>query len=502
MILLHLIFLYLLQIIVFSVLVVSSELELPFGVFPVTDEYITRHSVRNIPAKTRGNRGFLPCKKVRGGVAIYDSQVERDFYLLLAHSPLVKWFQHQPHKIVFKNSAGNTKKYTPDVKIEFVNGLRFLVEIKDEITEEMKLENEDKWNAADKWARNRSMNFAIFTAEDIRTARLFNVWFTLGSSKVRENDKYMQKLRTLLSIHGMKGRKYNDLCREVEKAFNVPIAKAAQVICYAIYHGLVVLEDFSTKILTRNSIIRNKHGEERPFLSLIDEMDWNTFDVSEKTRESDFYSFEEESGFEESTFFGKKIPNVLKVGRIPDKCRDEVYKKYFIVDDFLDQPSDLRTTQWREDFINAKKESFDIEFSETSLYRWISGYKNKGLEGLRPDYGKRGKKKEFDTRTFDLMEKAKEYYLKPRVTLSEAHEQLKKLCKKAKPLISRVPSESALKKYIGQRTTYVERFYRRKGKKAYKALFNPSFASFQGAIMPMQVLQLDNTGFDIFPVDT
>ena len=43
-------------------------------------------AVRSIPPKTRGNRGFFPSKKVPNGIVEYESQIERDFYLLLDHN--------------------------------------------------------------------------------------------------------------------------------------------------------------------------------------------------------------------------------------------------------------------------------------------------------------------------------------------------------------------------------------------------------------------------------
>ena len=50
-------------------------------------------AVRTIPAKERRNRGVFPSKKVKDGVVEYESQIERDFFLLLEHDDHVAQYQ-------------------------------------------------------------------------------------------------------------------------------------------------------------------------------------------------------------------------------------------------------------------------------------------------------------------------------------------------------------------------------------------------------------------------
>jgi len=85
---------------------------------------------RKISPKERGNRGIFPSNKVPKGFAEYESCLERDFLLQYHHAPDVRRFQHQPITITFKDNKGKLRKYTPDVYIEFINGLRMIVEIK------------------------------------------------------------------------------------------------------------------------------------------------------------------------------------------------------------------------------------------------------------------------------------------------------------------------------------------------------------------------------------
>ena len=149
-------------------------------------------AVRSIPAKEIGNRGFFATNKVKEGVAAYESQIERDFLLLLDHADDVEQFQHQPVRINYTSNLGKQKNYTPDIAVIFSNGIRLLVEIKDEETYQKDFEKfHERWDVANKWAIKKGYTFMVLTDRNIRTARLANIWFTLGASKV-QNDKYMK----------------------------------------------------------------------------------------------------------------------------------------------------------------------------------------------------------------------------------------------------------------------------------------------------------------------
>ncbi len=118
-------------------------------------------AVRSIPPKTRGNRGYFPTKKVPTGYVAYESQLERDFFLLCDHDPSVLRFQHQPIKIPLKNGKKGSSGYTPDVFIEFMNKTKVLIEIKEELDQKTVLKNKNKWNTAKKWAEKRGVIFSV-----------------------------------------------------------------------------------------------------------------------------------------------------------------------------------------------------------------------------------------------------------------------------------------------------------------------------------------------------
>lgn len=97
----------------------------------------------------------------------------------------------------------------------------------------------------------------------------------------------------------------------------------------------------------------------------------------------------------------------------------------------------------------------------------------------------------------ELVESARKFFLKPGITLKKAYRKLQELCSERN---LSPPPETYLEGYIYKYTSRSE-FSLKKGIRYQKSVFSPSLASFQGACMPMQVLQMDNTSFDVFPVD-
>ncbi|MFX1513388.1 MAG: TnsA endonuclease N-terminal domain-containing protein [Promethearchaeota archaeon] len=461
--------------------------------------HIEYSAVRSIPPKTRGNRGLFPSRKVQKGVVEYESQLERDFFLVLEHAPDVKLYQHQPFKIIYTDDQNNTHAYVPDVYVEFTIGLRILVEIKDEDTYNKDFEkNKLKWNAAEEWTKQRGIIFLVLTEREIRTPRMATIWFTLGSSKCSENDKYMNKLTDLIPSNGAS---YEFLCKETAQTLGIPLGKAAQIICFAIYWGIVFVDTFSTQLLSKNTIIRRRLStiKEPPFQPLWEELDLT---LEQRTVQTNINDINE--------------PKSLTILELPEK-----YKKYEqlveirlkIVREWIKQPKDLRSEDWKHDFIQKWKtkleteEKFEMKLSVRSVQRWTKKFKEKGIYGLIPHYTGR-KKKQYSPTLLELMEEARKIYLQPDTTLQavlqgfDEYEGFLKKCEKAKIPPEEIPSEITLYRFIREATSASELARTRRGRQYHKSHFTATLGSFQGAIMPMQVLQLDNTRFDVFPVDS
>ncbi len=440
----------------------------------MTLDWIPIKATRKITPKDRGNRGFLPSSKTSGGIIEYESCLERDFFLLCHHAPDVIRIQHQPITISYKDQQQKMRKYTPDAFIEFTGGKKGLFEIKyeEEVNEKSDFYQE-RWTAAQEWAEKQNIFFFVITEVKIRTPRWFNVWFTLGSSKARWMDDYLYELKQILS---KEGEHYSEICFLLSETLGIEVNKAAQIVCYAIYHGLVFLDSFSTKQLSNTTIIRKKRIKTSPSFSPL----WDEFGAKNQPKPTNFDDLEI-----------KNFPIPEITFKIPLKYEEKVKTRLRIVKSWLKQPKQKRSTQWRINFCKKRN------ISEKTVYNWVNAFRSNGYEGLIPRHYSAGKSTSFSKKTLEIMEKSRKYYLKPLISLKNAHTDLEQLCNGQK---IRTPTFSSFKKYIYDNTSASE-FAKKRGKKFHKASFTPSLASFQGSFAPLQIIQMDNTGFDLFPVD-
>ncbi len=185
---------------------------------------------RKIPPSKRSNTGYIPSMKVSSGTANYESRLERDFYLLLNHDPSILQFQPQPETISWTEPGSKqTREYTPDVLVISEQGKHFLFEMKYESDMEENLPSYcNKWTAAAEAAKKRSWEFGIVTEKMIRTPRLYNVWFSLGSSRANFSDikKGIDILEGL--VKGCQdGIEYRHLCSELARELGIPLDRAA-----------------------------------------------------------------------------------------------------------------------------------------------------------------------------------------------------------------------------------------------------------------------------------
>lgn len=433
--------------------------------------------VRKIAPKERGNRGYISTRKNPSGIVEYESCLERNLLLQAIHCPSISRIQHQPKLILYKDDKGKTRKYTPDVYLETTNGSNILVEVKprDEIVNSFK-KYEARWKAAEKWSEENNIKFFVLSEIEINTPRWLNVWFTLGASKCIGDDDFAKSLNLLIHPDG---DEYNVLCNKLANNLSVEIGKAAQILCYVIYNGLVFVDTFSTKQLSKDTIIRKKHRDGScPFKPLYQEFSLNE-NLDEFSKLDD--------GVKEESNQLKYISSNMKI----DERVTMVEMREEMVLAWLKQPRIGRTLQWREEFYK------EWNVSESKMYRLVNRYKAGGKEALYPKFANSGRKKKYSYKALELIEKARKFYLKPGYSLNKAFQKLRELCEESGV---QSPKESSFRWYIYKNTTESDRA-RKKGRKYYKSHFTPSLKSFQGALFPMQVLQLDNTSFDVFPVD-
>ncbi|MFO0601689.1 MAG: TnsA endonuclease N-terminal domain-containing protein [Polyangiales bacterium] len=84
--------------------------------------------VREIRSKQRGVTGRYFSWKA-GRTVAHESILERNLFLLLDGDPRVRTFEEQPCRIEFEGPRGK-RRYTPDARVEYVDGAVELVEVK------------------------------------------------------------------------------------------------------------------------------------------------------------------------------------------------------------------------------------------------------------------------------------------------------------------------------------------------------------------------------------
>lgn len=431
---------------------------------------------RKITPKDRGNRGLIPTVKNPLGSIGYESCIERDFYLLAVHCPSVKLVLHQPITLEYKDADGADRSYTPDAYLETTDGSKLLVEIKSE--EELLNQGskyEERWKHTKLQAEGNGIRFLVLTEKNIRTPRWFNVWFTLGSSKCYANKEYIKTLEMLIPATGIE---YRALCHLLSDALTKSSSKAAQILCYAIYHGLVFIDTFSTKQISNSTLIQRRSGIRKyPFRPLIDELNSINQDL------------EKDNDIVDDALSHAPITRISPDFQYDEENSSLVSQREEMLSTWLKQTN--RSEAWKKEFFDK----WGIRKSQ--LYRYLKRYNKGGRNELFPKHKNAGRKVVMEDVLRDLMQEAKKLYFKPGCTQKRAYAHLVTACssKKISP-----PSFKQFTYYISQNSSAADAAAK-KGKKYLYANFTPSLKSFQGAILPLQIIQVDNSSCDVKVTD-
>lgn len=115
-----------------------------------------------------------------GGMASFESSLERDWLVVLDFDPAVKSVLEQPFSIEY-TFDGKQRRYTPDVIAEFENPNRTETIIYEVKPREVLRANWDRYKvrfkAAVRYCKERGWRFKIVTEKEIRTAYLENAKF-------------------------------------------------------------------------------------------------------------------------------------------------------------------------------------------------------------------------------------------------------------------------------------------------------------------------------------
>lgn len=135
--------------------------------------------VRKIRPSSRSITGKFASSKTNT-THYFESSLERDYLTLLEYDPEVDMFLTQPISI-FYTLQGESRRYTPDVLVHYNEELKrkpMLVEIKYAAELELKkAELQPRFDAAMRYADERSFIFDVITELQIRTVYLDNLKF-------------------------------------------------------------------------------------------------------------------------------------------------------------------------------------------------------------------------------------------------------------------------------------------------------------------------------------
>ncbi|MCC5051392.1 heteromeric transposase endonuclease subunit TnsA [Xanthomonas campestris pv. campestris] len=140
-----------------------------------------------------------------GGVAAFESSLERDWLLALDFDPRVQAIQVQPFSLHYEH-RGATRRYTPDVRADYrlESGMATVVyEVKP--SEELRLNwsaYRPRFKAAVRYCRDHGWRFKLVTERHIRTALLDNARFLRRYRALPEQDLYVQQLLYTLRALG------------------------------------------------------------------------------------------------------------------------------------------------------------------------------------------------------------------------------------------------------------------------------------------------------------
>jgi TnsA endonuclease N terminal/TnsA endonuclease C terminal len=141
-----------------------------------------------------------------GGVATFESSLERDWLLALDFDPTVDSIQVQPFSLHYEHQ-GSTRRYTPDVRADYGLASGRLTTVVYEVKPSEELQANwstyrPRFKAAVRYCRSHGWRFKVVTERHIRTALLDNARFLRRYRALPEQDLYVHQLLYTLRALG------------------------------------------------------------------------------------------------------------------------------------------------------------------------------------------------------------------------------------------------------------------------------------------------------------
>ena len=155
--------------------------------------------IRKIPKNYRSLTGaFYSFKNKRS--LLFESKLERDFFLSLEFDKEVTSYEEQPMKLSYRKN-GRIYPYTPDCLVHYIDKKSCIVEVKysDEIKEK-KVFLKEKFDQIEEYLEENDMTFKLFSDLDIDSVSLENMHFIYNYVNIRNQAKVEEVKRALDGI--------------------------------------------------------------------------------------------------------------------------------------------------------------------------------------------------------------------------------------------------------------------------------------------------------------
>lgn len=180
-----------------------------------------------------------------GGIAAFESLLERDLQTLLCADPRVKRYAAHPHLLDYTmpNRSGTytVHQYTPDAVIEFQNGAVLIVEVKAEVLTKTRYWTTREPYIRDAYAREHGLDFVVVTERKIRVQpRLSNAQRMLRYGARSEDTEAIFAVRDILAST-TPGATIKEVCEAVGLTHS-PIARTYSALLRLALDGVVILD--------------------------------------------------------------------------------------------------------------------------------------------------------------------------------------------------------------------------------------------------------------------
>ncbi len=109
----------------------------------------------------------------------FESSLERDCAYIAMFEPRISRVSAQPYTIIYQDSTGRSRRYTPDFEFSYPDENNFLrkaiIEVKPyDILQKNRVKYQERFHAMEQLAESKGNAFYVLTERQIRTPRLLN----------------------------------------------------------------------------------------------------------------------------------------------------------------------------------------------------------------------------------------------------------------------------------------------------------------------------------------